>query len=127
MPGSATNRALGYHRAHQKNMLTKQSALTEKGAVVAARCLAAIRLRGNEIVRKLSDRAVIGDIPRSAAIKNHQRWYRRGRNQPSIYYSNQELVDVVIKATTSLGLAKIMACSIRFPAPSRELAVMRKS
>jgi hypothetical protein len=56
----------------------------------AARSLAAIEYKGNEIVRKLSDRAVIGDMPRSAAIGIINEGIAEGRKQPLRYATNQE-------------------------------------
>ena len=55
----------------------------------AARSLAAIEYKGNEIVRKLSHRAVVGDMPRSAAIKIINEGIAEGRKQPLRYTTNQ--------------------------------------
>ena len=57
----------------------------------AARSLAAIEYKGNEIVRKLSDRAVVGDMPRSAAIEIINEGIAEGRKQPLRYATNQEI------------------------------------
>ena len=90
----------------------------------AARSLAAIEYKGNEIVRKLSDRAVIGDMPRSAAIDIINEGIAEGRKQPLRYATNQENLH---NATASLGLAELKTCLGRLLARSRKPVVLRKS
>ena len=72
-------------------MEARRASPTEVPAALfdAARSLAAIEYKGNEIVRKLSDRAVVGDMPRSAAIKIINEGIAEGRKQPLRYATNQ--------------------------------------
>ena len=97
----------------------------------SARFLAAIGRKGNEIVRKLSDRAVIGDMPRSAAIDIINDGIAEGRKQPLGYTANLERVDVVDEGDGELGpsrnngWSREVACSIaQAGSPEEKLAAL---